>query len=95
MSCSDLQIEASCFDLNNSCVSTCENKVDSDCRNAGMYGYVRDCQVSRLAYPQVNEGWNLGSSSSPKHSISVNGIVIICILLFFVLFGFHIFRNRK
>lgn len=81
MACSSLQITASCFDLNGLCVSTCRNKVDADCQNAGMYGYVRNCKTPRLARPQVNEGWRFQSTSKSLVPIIVGVSAVLLILI--------------
>lgn len=93
MACSPLQVTAACFDLDGTCVGTCGNKIDPDCRDAGMYGYVRDCQSPSLPFPQINEGWN--SKSPVKHSISSKTIIIVILLVLICILGYLYFHSRK
>lgn len=91
MACSPLQVTAACFDLDGSCVGTCGNKIDPDCRDARMYGYVRDCQSPSLPFPQINEGWN----SPAKQSISSKMIIIVILFVLICILGYLHFQRRK
>lgn len=74
--CSDHQIIAGCFSHSGRCVKTCDNKTNSGCWDANMWGYVKECIVPRLSPPKVNEGWSpentLSKIQNTKRTTTVN-----------------------
>lgn len=108
--CSDHQIIAGCFAHSKSCIQTCENKTDLGCKDAGMWGFVRECPVPKLSPPRMNEGWsNVGRTFHEINKSVKNAIVkadlksslgtiivwILGVLLFFLVLCLILYRISK
>ena len=94
--CSDHQIVAGCFShsrdgIHEYCIQTCENKADSGCWDAGMWGFVRACDVPRLSPPRVNEGWTNNKNDKSKAIVKEDIMTLAGKTTFYIIAGLLLF----